>query len=135
MFSCSAVNHGTKRPVNTTIKERLRALWSPAIAAEASFGNEGAPYLVSASFTKDANSRISLRTVYHCHVSAFHRRVMWDKKSPFFFPPHISTLYSLKKSWTKWEWRNCPCNYPLVYIQPRTPALFTSFNLRRHPCV
>lgn len=51
----------------------------------------------------------------------------------FFFV--ISTLYSLKEHWTKWEWRNCPGNYPLVYIQPRTPALFTSFNLHCHPCV
>lgn len=47
VFGCSAVNHGTKRPVNTAIKESLRhfvpAPRSRVIAADASFGVEGAP--------------------------------------------------------------------------------------------
>lgn len=48
----------------------------------------------------------------------------------------ISTLCSVKDHWAKWKWKwHCPGNYPLVYIQPRTPELFTFFNLRCRPCV
>lgn len=95
----------------------------------------------------------SQHTHYNCsqHVTHFVIGLLPVFYTYIFEPPHrcycaasfpifmflflFSTLYSLKDQWTKWKWRNCPCNYPLVYIQPRTLALFTSFSLNCYPCV